>query len=303
MTTSTQKPLNTGLFLLLFGSSALFWGLSFIMTSILLETFTPVQILAQRWLLAALFFMIMVATGKLKLGYKGQAPKWLLLTVILMPCIYCLLETYGVALTNASIASVFTATMPCCALILGAVLFHRRTSRRGLLGIFLAFGGVIVVTVFAPDFSAEGRWLGYLIMVVAIFFASLYTFSSARAGQEFSPLSVTATMAFAGALWFNLLNFALGYGTETYTLLFTDYHLVLGICFLGILCSSVSYIAYNTLLTRTRDIAVTQSVSSSLVTIIGVLGGIFIRGDSWGIYTLIGLAMAIAGVCISSKEV
>ena len=49
------------------------------------------------------------------------------------------------------------------------------------------------------------------------------------------------------------------------------------------------------------DVALANNMTSSLVTVIGVAAGIFIAGDPGGLYTVIGLAMTVVGVWLSSQ--
>lgn len=284
------------------GMVALFWGFSFMAMDILLDTYDPVQILALRWLIAGIIYLILVLTGVIKLELAGKEKKWLILTAISQPCIYSLFETYGVMFTSASLSSIFIATIPSMTLIEGMVLFHLRTSRKGVVGILLAFFGVVCCTIFAPDFAGGGKVWGYLILLVGVTIGSIYAHFSARAGENFSALSITAFMAFVALPWFNTLNFAMGYGVSTYTTLFTDWRLMAGILFLGICCSALAFLGYNKVIKGAHDPAVANNVVSSLVTSVGVLAGVFLRGDTAGWYTVVGVIMTITGVAISSRE-
>lgn len=293
---------NKGSVIAVAGITALFWGFSFMGLDIMLETFAPLQILALRWLLAAVIFLVLALTGVIDAGLKGRKKKWLLITALVQPCAYSIFETYGVLYTNASISSIFIATIPCFTLILGILLFHRRPSGGGILGILLAFTGVVVCTVFAPGFAAGGRLYGYLILIGAVACGGVYVQCSAEASKDYSPLAVTAWMAFLGGIWFCLLNFAMGYGAETFTLVFTDRKLIAGVLFLGVGCSSVGYVGYNVAIQKMKDPAAAGNVVASLVTTIGVLAGVFLRGDAAGWYTAVGVVLTLTGVVISSRE-
>ena len=57
--------------------------------------------------------------------------------------------------------------------------------------------------------------------------------------------------------------------------------------------------AYNKLL-QYVDAALGNNIVSSLSTVIGVVAGILIMGDLWGWYTIVGLAITLAGVWLST---
>ncbi|MBR0373111.1 MAG: DMT family transporter [Mogibacterium sp.] len=279
------------------------WGLSFMATALLMRAgLQPVQIQAARWLIAAIFFGILVAVGKVRPNLRDRNLKYMLLCGILEPCIYMLLETYGLKFTSASTASVVIATIPCMTLIVRSVFLHERTSRTGILSILLAVTGVIICTVCSPTFELSGQAVGFLLLFCAVLTGSFYSIFSAKAAASYTPYDVTATMCFLGVVWFTIMNFAAGYGVSTYVTVFRDFRLIFGILFLGLACSALCFIAYNSLISRV-DPAIANNLSGAAPTIVGVLAGILILGDAWGLYTVIGLILTVAGVILSSHEV
>lgn len=277
------------------------WGFSFIAIDIMLESYDPIQILAIRWPIAALFFAVAGLTGRVKMSFRGKPKKWILLTAAVQPCLYAIFETYGVEYTSASMSSIFIATIPCMILILGMLFFHRRTKPIGIAGILIAFTGVVICTVGGPNFAAGGRVLGYLFLIGAIFCGGVYSQFSAEAGKHYSAIEVTAVMAFAGAAWYVVLNFVTGYGMTTYTMLASDFRLVLGALFLGLACSAGGYFGFNYVIGKAKDPAIAGNIVESMITVIGVTAGVLLRGDAAGLYTVIGVAVTLTGVIISSR--
>ena len=88
---------------------------------------------------------------------------------------------------------------------------------------------------------------------------------------------------------------------ETYTLLATDWRLLAGVLFLGLACSCGGYFGFNYVIGKANDPAIAGNVVESMITVIGVAAGIILRGDPFGIHTLIGLAVTLTGVIISSR--
>lgn len=277
------------------------WGLSFIASDTLLETYAPIQVLALRWPVAAVFYAVLGLTGIVKMDFRGKPKKWILLTAFVQPCLYAIFETYGLAYTSASLSSIFIATIPCMVLVLGMLFFHRRTKRIGIVGILLAFAGVVICTAGGAGTSGDGQTFGYLLLIVAVTLGALYAQSSAEAGRSYTAIEITAMMSFAGAFWFTMLNFGLGYGPATYTLLTTDVRLIIGVLFLGLACSAGGYFGFNYVVGKAKDPAIASNVIESLITVIGVSAGVFLRGDAAGLYTVIGVAVTLSGVIISSR--
>ena len=255
------------------------WGFSFIAVDILLDTYAPIQVQALRWPIAAIFFAILGLTGIVKMDFRGKPKKWIILTAAVQPCLYAIFETYGVKYTSPSMSSIFIATIPCMILILGMLFFHRHTKLIGIVGILLAFSGVVISTVGGGFDASGGKLFGSLLLFIEI----------------------TAMMTFFGSLWFIPLNFIMGYGAETYTLLATDWRLLAGVLFLGLACSCGGYFGFNYVIGKANDPAIAGNVVESMITVIGVAAGIILRGDPFGIHTLIGLAVTLTGVIISSR--
>ena len=281
---------------------SVFWGFSFLATSILVRKLEPIQIQASRWLIAAAFYGVMIALGYIRIDLTRRKRWLLLLCGLTQPCFYMIFETYGIKMTSASVGSIFIATIPCAVLIIESVFFRSRTSRNGIISILLAFSGVAVCTVFSPAFSLGGSTIAYIFMLGAVLMGGIYSVVSHRAGTDYSSLEITASMAILGCVFFNALNFAMGYGLETYGTIVSDSSLLIGVVFLGVCCSAICYLAFNKSIVLVNP-ALANNMNASMTTVVGALAGIFIGGDPGGIYTAVGLVMTIAGVILSSREI
>ena len=282
--------------------SSIVWGLSFAVMKILLNVIDPMQVLSLRWTLAAVIFGAMACMGKLKVDLRSPYLKYAVIAGLMEPCIYSILEIYGVDLMSASLAAIFIATIPTMTLLFGAVLFHRKIIRLNAIGILLAFAGVSIATVLSPGFSVSGSMLGVFVMVGAVISAVFYSFAIAKASNDFDAKAMTFIMSIMGMIAFNAISLFMGYGAGTYTAFFTDWHVLLGILFLGVGCSIGGYSAMNVLLSLI-DAATANSLVGNLTTVIGVIGGIIFAGDQWGIATIIGMLLTVTGVWLSSKTI
>ncbi len=278
-----------------------FWGLSFTASNLLLRTMDPIMILQVRWTIASVIFGAMILAGKLKFSLRGPGVKFLVLTAFLEPCIYSIGETYGLQQISPSLCSIFVATIPCMSLIQGVLFFHRKAGWKRVAAILLAFTGVGITVVFAPGFQAGGRVVGYLLMLGAVIVGGLYSHSSSRASRDYDAASITAMMAFEGMVWFHLIGFIKGDGLSGWRLAFSEPMNAAAVLFLGICCSAGCYLAYNKLLAYLEPSAV-NNLSGSSTTVIGVIAGILLAGDSWGVYTVAGLALTLLGVWLTSRD-
>lgn len=291
-----------GLLVFLIAMVSIGWGISFISLAVLLKEMAPVQLLAARWGITALLFLILILCGKIRIHLRGKKNLlFLFLTGLFEPCAYSILETFGIKLTSASISAIFVATIPSMTLILGILLFKHRADVKLVLSLIITFAGVAVATVFSPAFSVGGTRVGMLCMFLGVIAASMYSLSSKKASADFDAPTVTAVMAFEGAILFNIIALCQGYRLDTFTIFLTDWTLLLNMLFLSVFCAFASYVCYNKLLNYVEP-ALGNNIVSSLSTIIAVVAGILVMGDLWGWYTIVGMAITLAGVWLASMR-
>lgn len=278
---------------------ALCWGFSYLGTSVTLEYLEPIQLLAVRWTVAAALFLILAALKVIKVRYRGKKIRKVLLVGACQPCAYAIFETLGIKYTTTSESSIFLATVPLMVLLVGGLFLHKKNSLRTKLSIFIALCGVITCIVFSPTFSLSARGTGYLFLLVAVLCGTLYSYTSNWASSEFDAVEVTVTLSVMGCIFFNILNFAGGYGFSGYAACVSDWHIMAGILFLGSCCSCLCFLIFNFVLGKLPTAIGTNLVSNS-TTAVGVLSGCILAGDPFGWYTVAGVAMTITGVCLSS---
>ena len=295
-----KQPQNWMLIVFLVAMVSIGWGIAFISLARLLQVMAPMQLLSVRWGITAFIFLSLSISGKLRIRLRGKKNvAFLFLAGLFEPCSYSILEAWGVKLTSASTSAIFVATIPSMTLILGIVLFRHKADWKLVLSLLVTFLGVAIATVFSPSFSLGGTRTGMLCMMLGVIAASMYSLSSKKASSDFDASTVTAVMAFEGAILFNIISLCQGYRLDGFRLLFTDWHIMADMLFLAVFCAFASYVCYNRLL-QYVDAALGNNVVSSLSTVIGVVAGIVLLGDLWGWYTVVGLAVTLAGVWLST---
>ena len=145
------------------------------------------------------------------------------------------------------------------------------------------------------NLSASGKIIGYMFLLLAVITGAVYTMLSKQISVSFGPIEITFVMTIVGFVFFNALNFMLGYGFEAYVLTTRIPELLYAILFLGVICSVFAFIAYNYLI-ATVPAYKASTLILSVLTVTGVIAGIAFRGDPFTIYKLTGLVMILAGV-------
>ncbi|MDD7347325.1 MAG: DMT family transporter [Clostridiales bacterium] len=295
----TKGRLTTGM---LVGLCSVLWGLSFYATKVALNAgITEMELLALRWSIAAIVFVFLSLTGIVNVDFKGKHIRSAVYVAMFQPCFYSIFETWGIGLTTTSESSLLIATIPLMVLVTGKVLYKRSFSRRTGFAIILALAGVSTCIVFSDGFSFEGKYFGYLIVMVAVLLGSLYCHASANASLKFTAMEMTLVMAISGGIFFDGLNLTLG-GRFIGALTQTGSLKVIGaVLFLGVCCSCICYIIFNYVLGKMNTATASNMIANS-TTAVGVISGVVLAKDPFGWYTVVGLGMTISGIWLASRE-
>ena len=276
------------------------WGLSFLGTTVGLETLNAMSLLAVRWAIATVIALAVIVTGKVRVDLRKPGLGWVLLTGAMQPCIYSILETYGISMTSTSMSSIIIALIPCMTMILGALFFKRKLKGKIVFSILLAFAGVTVGTFFSPNFSSDGKLLGVMILMGAVVAGGFYGHFTSRACEHYSTMEITCIISIMSGVIFNIISLCMGNGITPYIISMTDLKTGLCVLFLGAGCSTKSYFMMHYIISK-MDPSSALNLTASLTTSIGVVSGILFAGDPFGWYTIVGLAMTLTGVYITSS--
>lgn len=168
----------------------MFWGLSFVWTRQLLEVFTPLLIIFIRLILSfVLLYTIAKASKKLQKIQKKDIP-FLVFLSFTQPFLYFIFEGYGIKYTSASIASILIATIPLFTPVGAYILFREKLTRMNIFGLFISFGGVILVVLeFGNNLSFS--WLGILMLFLAVITGSIYGLGLKKLTSNYNSITIT----------------------------------------------------------------------------------------------------------------
>ncbi len=204
--------------------------------------------------------------------------------------------TFGVSMTSASNTALVVATAPLWGMLLGFVLGLERPKRQGLIGVGLALLGVGVIVYRGLGASGTSLPGDLLVMGAAACWGS-YAVISLPLLRRYSPLAVAAyTMLFGGLAVLPLASLGLsrmdwgavsagGWAAAAYSALlvaafgFTSWQ------------RGVSRIGANRML-----------VYQYLVTLVGVVSGVLLFGEGFGIDKAIGAAILLGGVYLARRQ-
>ncbi len=210
-----------------------------------------------------------------------------------------MLFTSGVNLTGASDTALLYAVVPVWGMILGSVLGLESPTLRGILGVGLAFLGIIVV-VYGGLGGSDSSLTGNLLILAATVCWGSYTVLSLPLLKKYSPLVVAAyTMLFGGLATIpfafpSFLSFpALDWDAMSVGVWVT-------VAYSTILVAGIGFFAWQQGVSR---IGVNKVlVYQYLITFVGVASGIVLLSEGLGANKVIGGAIILFGVYLARRQ-
>lgn len=270
------------------------WGTSFLISKSLMNRLQPSQLMWLRFVIAYLAMWIVCPRRQ----FLGKDEWRILLLSLVGNTLYFFAENTALQLTQAANVSILVSSAPILSILL-LRFFGRseRLTRRRLIGIFLAFLGVLLV-VFNGVFVLKLNPIGDALALMAALFWALYGFLAKPILERFDSSLVTRKLMFYGILTSAPLLLAEG---EPFTALrLLTIHDLFGLLYLGLICSALCYLLWNQAIDRLG--ALTANLYVYAVPLVTMLASaLFLREAITGI-GLIGITLVVGGMMLSSLE-
>lgn len=273
------------------------FGFSFMFSKIGLEVMTPIELIAFRFLLAALTMTTLKVFKIIKVDLKGKNIKMVLLTSFCEPVLYFFFESMGINMTSTSEAGLMISLIPVFVAIFSMIFLHEKLKLSQLCFIVLSVGGVVFINMMKDSLSLSGNFLGIIFLFLAIISSSFYNIGSKKSSVNFTPIEITYIMMWVGAISFNIIltvtNLIKG-TMNSYFAPLANSQSVIPLLYLGILSSIIAFFMVNYTISK---IPVSQSaVFANLCTIVSILAGVLILKEDFFWYDFIGAIMILVGV-------
>jgi drug/metabolite transporter (DMT)-like permease len=273
------------------------FGFSFMFTKEALDYVTPQQLLAFRFLTAALTMTVLRVLGIIKINLRHRPIRKILLLSLFEPVLYFTFETTGVNLTTSSEAGLMIALIPVFVTILAVFTLKEIPHPLQIVSILASVAGVGFIVLGGERLTTSGHTLGLLALLSAVLAAALFNILSRWLSREFRPVELTYVMMWVSALFF-------GGSALLETLQQPDPLGVLAllkikpvwsaVLYLGILSSVVAFFGMNYYISKLG--ASRSAVFVNLSTIVSVAAGILFRGEPFYWYHLVGGVLILVGV-------
>ena len=272
------------------------WAMTFVSSKVLLEDFTPIEVLFDRFVIATLALLILRPKALKFTSFKGEL--FCALSGLFGTTLYFVAENTALTLSNASNVSLIVSTAPIFVAI--GALIRNRKQKLGfnlILGFILAMIGIACISY--SSLKLELNPLGDLIALSCAIVWALYSLCVDKAtNMGIKTLDLTIkTFLYATFLTVPLM------GIYGYEIKFEALLKPINICnylFLSLLASAFSFILW----TKANHFLgiVKTNICLYAVPAVTAVGAVLIIDEKLTIFNFIGMVLAIAGTVISQYK-
>jgi len=275
-------------------AAMLFWGMSFVWSSILLEYYQPVTIIFIRLVISSCFLFLLILLFRIKIKINKKDLPLLFFSALFNPFFYFLGENYGLKYTTSTITSVIIATIPLFTPIAAWMVFRERLSWLNMTGVFVSFTGILIMLM-KTDFSLVVDPKGILFLSGAVLSAIVYTVLLKKLSSRYSPVLLIASQNLIGVFLF--LPLFLIFEINQFVLVVPTTRIVTSFFFLSILASSLSYVFFAK---TVKMVGISKAnVFTNLIPVFTAVFSYFILTEYFSALKITGILVVIAGVYIS----
>lgn len=268
------------------------FGFSFLFSKLALDVAMPNVLLSVRFTVAFILLNLFLLTGKMKISLKGKPVAKLLLMGFIQPVIYFICEAYGISMTSASFSGVIIGLVPVAGIIFGVLFLKEKCS---ILQVLLTVLSVIGVALTTTGGIGEFSLPGLMLLLVSVMSTTLFTVLSRDISEEFSPFERTYVMTALGSVSFTVIALIQTKGDlSLWTAPLSDTSFIISVLYLAVLSSVGAFLLINYAL---NHLSVGHTlIFSNFTSVISVLAGIFIMGDSFTALQITGIVIIILSV-------
>ena len=275
--------------------TAIAWGSSFIASKILLESYSPAQVMLMRFVLAYIALWI-CCPKTMKLSFREEL---LFAALALSGCsIYFLLENSALTYTYASNVSIIVAAAPILT-ALALPLFYRdeKLSSGSIFGFAVAIVGVAMV-VFNGQVVLQLSPLGDLLSLGAAACWAIYSVILRRLMNKYDDLLMTRRLMLWGFITGLPIALMEGRSFSLAPLMNGEY--IFCLLFLSFVCSALGYIFWNSASRRLGVVTVCNYVY--VIPFFTMLTGVVVLGEPLSLMGVGGAVLITLGMIIADRK-
>ena len=274
----------------------LIWGTTFISTKVLLDFFSPIEILFFRFTIG---FIILCLIHPHRLRGSGLKQELMFAGAGLTGVtLYFLLENMALTYTTASNVGVIISIAPFfTAIIAHLFLKSEKLHLQFFLGFLASITGIVLIT-FNGSFLLDLNPLGDILAILAAILWAIYSVITRRISQlGYNTIQTTRRTFFYGIIFMlpalYIFNFQWGFYR------FAQPVNLLNILFLGFGASALCFVTWNTAVKILG--AVKTSVYIYMVPVVTVVTSVIVLHEEITIIAFIGIVFTLLGLFLSER--
>jgi drug/metabolite transporter (DMT)-like permease len=274
--------------------SMIFWGMSFVWTSIVFKYYHPITTIFLRLVISTLILSIFIYfTGKFE-SLKKEDRGLFMLSALFNPFLYFLGENFGLQSTSPTISAVIIATIPVFTPVIAFLALKERLSWLNISGIIISFFGIGVMLV-NPDLSLNASPLGVAFLLGAVASAVIYSVFLKKLTKKYSSLTIITYQNALGVMYFLPLFLVFDY--QHFITVKPNRELISSMLQLSFFASSLAFIFF-TMTVKELGVSRTNVFSNLIPVFTAIFSAIFIS-EIFSLTKIAGMAVVIIGVMIS----
>ena len=270
--------------------TVLIWGLTFVSTKILLLTFTPVEILAIRFIIGSIALFAISPRFFHSQGWKEE--KYFIAAGATGIFLYYFLENASMLWTSASNSGVIVSTAP----LFTALLSREKKSKWFFIGFASAVAGIAIMSLDSLGLSRESLIGDFLALLAAALWA-VYAIITKKISTFGYHEIHTVRRSFIYGLMFISIPLLFWNGIDMERNVFTAENMF-NLLFLGVFASALCFVLWNIAVKKLG--AMKTSVFIYLVPVVTVIASSIILKESLSALSVLGTALTLAGLFLSS---
>lgn len=270
------------------------FGFSYLFSKMALGITEPIILLCARFTVTLITLNVLVLTRVVKINLKGKPLLMPILIGLIQPCLYFVLENYGLQYTTTSFTGIFSSLNPVFTALLGALILRERPNGKQWLSILVSITGVLMVSL--DGSGGQNTVLGCICLIGAYFLGSFYSLMIRRYSEKFTPFELTYVMFTVGFVFFAILAF-ITYRGNTVSMLsyaLSKAEFLIAVAYLGIGSSVLAYFLANYSLAKLP--VARSTIFGNLSTVVSVLAGVIIMDDRFTWVTALAFALILCGI-------
>lgn len=269
------------------------WGITFISTKHLEQSFSALEILFVRYTIAYIVCWIICPRPLKFTGLKSEA--MLLLAAVSGSALYQYLENLSVVYTNPASVSFITAVAPLFTAVLAQKYLDEKVTAKNIIGMLISIIGVFFIC-FGDSKALETGLLGDLIIFASIWLWAVYSIVIKKITElGFEQFQVTRRL-FMYSLILMIPFMAFKPSHMDFSALSNPY-LLMNFAFLGIFASALCFSTWNISVAKLG--ATTTSKYLFIMPLITLVAQSIYDKSGIGIAALAGMFITLSGIGVS----